>query len=97
MDTMLVRDGFRILQTRVELPLEYDDLHPEVQTELLICYLFINDRRSIEGIACLGLDRRRIVAALLKQGIVEDRRHGRVNTVPEGTSSSEGKVRKKIA
>jgi hypothetical protein len=97
MEKILVREGFRILQTRVELPLEYADLQAELQTELLICYLFINDGRSVEGIARLGLDRRLIVGALLRQGVIQDRRQGRMDTVPEA-SLSEGKAKsQKIA
>jgi hypothetical protein len=87
-----VRNGVRILQTRVELPLEYAELPAKLQIELLICHLFINDGRSVEGIAHLGLDRRLIVGALLRQGVIQDRRRSRVNAVPGGTSMSEGKV-----
>jgi hypothetical protein len=88
MDKILARDGFRILQSRVELPFEYPELDHELQIDLLICHLFINDARSLQAIAQIGLDRQRIVGALLKQGVIEDRRHSRVNTIPDKNCSS---------
>ena len=69
------RDGFRILQTRVELPFDNAGLDPELQTDLLICHLFVNGGRSIAAITQIGLDRQRIVGTLLEHGIIQDRRH----------------------
>src|SRR5262245_56905968 len=88
MDKILARDGFRILPRRVELPSEYAELDHELQIDLLICHLFINDGRSLGAIASIGLDRRRILGALLKEGIIEDRRHSRVDTIPDRDCSS---------
>jgi hypothetical protein len=70
------RDGFRILQTRVELPLDNAGLDPELQTDLLICHLFVNDGRSIAAITHLGFDRQRIVGALLEHSVIQNRRQG---------------------
>jgi hypothetical protein len=69
------RDGFRILRTRVELPMDNARLDPELQTDLLICHLFVNDGRSIAAITRIGLDRQRIVEALLEHCVIEKRRH----------------------
>jgi len=69
-----VRDGFNVRQTRVELPLENTNLDSELQTDLLICHLFVNDGRSIGDITRLGLDNQTVVRALLKRGIILDRR-----------------------
>jgi hypothetical protein len=70
------RDGFRILQTRVELPLDNAGLDLELQTDLLICHLFVNDGRSIAAITHLGFDRQRIVRALLEHSVIQNRRQG---------------------
>ena len=69
------RDGFRILRSRVELPFDNAGLDPELQTDLLICHLFVNDGRSIAEITRIGLDPKRIVEALLEHSVIEDRRH----------------------
>jgi hypothetical protein len=69
-----LRDGFEVCRTRVELPLDNARLNSEVQTDLLICYLFVNEGRSIYEIARLGLDYPNIVAALLRRGVVLERR-----------------------
>jgi len=68
------REGFDFRQTRVELPLDNGGLNPKTQLDLLICHLFINEKRSISGIMHLGFDRRRIIQALLEQGAIYDRR-----------------------
>jgi hypothetical protein len=61
-------------QTRVELPLDNGSLDPETQLDLLICHLYVNEKRSIWSIIRLGFDRRRIIQALLEQGAIHDRR-----------------------
>jgi hypothetical protein len=76
------RDGFRVLQARVELPFDNAALDPELQTDLLICHLFVNDGRSIEAIARIGLDRERVVEALLEHGAIQDRRRGSCESSP---------------
>jgi hypothetical protein len=68
------QEGFHLCQTRVELPLDNGGLNPKTQLDLLICHLFINEKRSISGIMHLGFDRRRIIQALLEQGAICDRR-----------------------
>jgi hypothetical protein len=68
------RDGFYLRKTRFELPLDNGALDPKTQLDLLICHLFVNEKRSIWSIMRLGFDRRRIVQALLEQGAICDRR-----------------------
>ena len=80
MDKQSFREGFRILQPTIEIPPDYVGLHPDLQTNLLICHLYVNSGRSIEEIELVGLDRRRIVRALLDHGIIEDRRRNEFST-----------------
>jgi hypothetical protein len=56
--------------------LDNGGLDHETQLDLLICHLFINQKRSISAIMRLGIDRRRIIRTLLKQGAIRDRRLG---------------------
>jgi hypothetical protein len=69
------RYGFRVLRTRIELPFDNAALDPKLQTDLLICHLFVNDGLSIAAITRIGLDRQRIVGALIEHGVIQDRRH----------------------
>jgi hypothetical protein len=68
------QDGFHLRQTRVELPLDNGGLDPKTQLDLLICHLFVNEKRPISAIMRLGLDRRRIIRSLLEQAAICDRR-----------------------
>jgi len=86
------RDGFRVLQTRVELPFDNAALDPELQTDLLICHLFVNDGRSIEAIARIGLDRERVVEALLEHGAIQDRRQRPARTPRERSGFSREQI-----
>jgi hypothetical protein len=70
------RDGFYLRQSKVELPLDNGGLDPKDQWDLLICHLFVNDKRSISAISRFGIDRSRIVQALLEHGAIQERRHG---------------------
>ncbi len=67
-------EGFRVRQTKFELPLDNGNLDPQLQTDLLICHLFVNERRSISAITRIGADYSSVVRALLEHGIVWDRR-----------------------
>jgi hypothetical protein len=70
------QDGFYLRQTKVELPLDNSGLDPKDQWNRLICHLFVNNKRSISAITRFGVDRPRIVQALLEQGAIRERRHG---------------------
>ena len=67
-------DGFCLRQTRVELPLENSDLNPKLQTDLLICHMFVNVGLPISVITAIIEDYPTVVRALLEQGVVWDRR-----------------------
>jgi hypothetical protein len=67
-------DGFYLRQTKVELPLDNGHLDPKDQWDLLICHLFVNRKSPISAIARLGIDRPRIVQALLDHGAIRERR-----------------------
>jgi len=69
-----IREGFRLRQTKLELPLDNSGLDPQLQMDLLICHLFINEARPISAITQLGEDYPTVVRALLEQGIVWERR-----------------------
>jgi hypothetical protein len=69
-------DGFYLRQTKIELPLDNGALDPQDQLDLLICHLFVNRRSPISAIMRLGIDRPRIVQALLEQGAIQERRQG---------------------
>jgi len=68
------RDGFYLRKTEFELPLDNGDLDSKTQLDLLICHLFVNDRRSISAITRIGVDPPSIVRALLEQGVIYERR-----------------------
>ena len=67
-------EGFQLRRARIELPLDNAGLDEETQLDLLICYLFVNERRPVSELARIGLDHERTVQALLEQGMVWDRR-----------------------
>jgi hypothetical protein len=68
------RDGFYLRKTEFELPLDNGGLDSKTQLDLLICHLFVNDRRSISAITRIGVDPPSIVRALLEQGVIYERR-----------------------
>jgi hypothetical protein len=69
-----IHDGFCLRQTRLELPLENSGLDPKLQTDLLICHMFVNVGLPISVITGIGEDYPTVVRALLEQGVVWDRR-----------------------
>jgi hypothetical protein len=54
--TELTQDGFYLLKSRFELPLDNGALDPKTQLDLLICHLFVNNKCSISAIARIGID-----------------------------------------
>jgi hypothetical protein len=73
-ETEQTRDGFYLRKTKFELPLDNAALDPNTQLDLLICHLFVNDKRSISAITRIGIDAPTIVRALLEQGVICERR-----------------------
>ena len=73
-ETTEMHAGFHLLQTKVELPFNNGGLDPQLQMDLLICHLFVNDKRSISTITLIGEDSRSVVQALLRQKVIKDRR-----------------------
>jgi hypothetical protein len=41
--------GFQLRRTKIELPLDNASLDPDTQLDLLISYLFVNERHAIQG------------------------------------------------
>jgi hypothetical protein len=75
-ETEQPRDGFYLRKAKFELPLDNGALDPNTQLDLLICHLFVNDKRSISAITRIGIDAPTIVRALLEQGVIYERRQG---------------------
>jgi hypothetical protein len=67
-------EGFRLRAARVELPLDNAKLDENTQLDLLICHLFVNKRRPVSEIVCIGVDYKRAVQALLGRAVIWDRR-----------------------
>jgi hypothetical protein len=54
--------------------LDNASLDPKVQTDLLICHLFVNTQRCISHITRIAEDYEDVVRTLLEQGVIADRR-----------------------
>ncbi len=68
-------DGFHVLVEEFTLPEDAVNLDPQRKRAVTICNLFVNHHISISDVArVLDEDRRNVVRALLKQGIIRDRR-----------------------
>ncbi len=67
-------EGFQLRTTRIELPLDNASLDEDTQLDLLICHLFVNERRPVSALARIGLGYKRTVQALLERRVVRDRR-----------------------
>jgi hypothetical protein len=68
-------EGFRLRRARFELPLDNASLDEDTQLDLLICHLFVNERRPVSALTRMGLDYKRTVQALLERRMVWDRRN----------------------
>ena len=73
--SLIVRDGFRVLKTAFIVPQELNHLDSQAKRKTTICNLFINHRLAISDIArVLDESRRRAIEILIEQRIIEDRR-----------------------
>jgi hypothetical protein len=72
------RDGFLILQNAFLIAPNADELAPHLKTNNAICDLFVNQELSIKEIAkTVRQPSKRVIYALIKQGIVQERRSSR--------------------
>lgn len=69
------RDGFHILVEGFALPTDTWKLDPQTKRSVTVCNLFVNHEYCISDIAqALDESRKNVIRALLKQGIIRDRR-----------------------
>ena len=72
----LFRDDFHLKENNFSLPENTINLDPGMKRAWTICNLFVHHQLSIQTIArVLDEDLGNIVLALLKHGIIHDRRH----------------------
>ncbi len=78
------RDGFHVLVEEFALPTDNLSLDPQSKRTVTICNLYVNHQYNISDVVrVLDEDRRHVIHALLKKGIIRDRRVLRT-TSPEG-------------
>ena len=69
------RDGFHVREGKFTIPDDTRNLDPQSKRAVTICNLFLNHHYSISNLArLLDDDNRNVVFALLKNGIIRDRR-----------------------
>jgi hypothetical protein len=69
------RDGFHVRVGEFILPADTSKLDPNSKRAVTICNLFVNHHYGISDVArVLDEDRRNVINALLKKGIVRERR-----------------------
>ena len=69
------RDGFHVRVDEFTIPADTTNLDPKSKRAVTICNLFVNYQYSIaDVIRVLDEDRENVVLALLKKGIIRDRR-----------------------
>ncbi len=72
---LIFRDGFRVVKTHFIVPSHINQLDRQTKRKVTICNLFINHRMAIPDVArVLDESYSRAIAALIEQGVVEDRR-----------------------
>jgi len=70
-----VRDGFRKTGKIFELPDDINTLSPDRKQLMTLCNLFANQGQSIEELAVyFEMDRSRVIAVLMQEGLLEDQR-----------------------
>ena len=75
------RDGFHVREGKFTLPDDTWNLDPQSKRAVTICNLFVNHHYGISDVArVLDEDRRNVVLALLKKGIIRDRRVRQTST-----------------
>ena len=78
------RDGFHVRIGEFILPADSSNLEPKSKRAVTICNLFVNHHYGISDVTrVLDENRRNVINALLKKGIIKDRRV-RQRTLPQG-------------
>jgi hypothetical protein len=90
------RDGFMVREDVFRLPEATWDLDPRTKRAVTICNLFVNHHYGISDVArVLDENRRNVVLALLKQGIIGERRMQQTRP-PEGIEHRKPLVSPKV-
>lgn len=85
------RDGFHVRESEFTLPPDPCNLDHQTKRAVTICNLFVNHAYTVSDIVrVLDEDRKRVVLALLEQGIIRERRTKQM-------ASSDGTERRKSA
>ena len=79
------RDGFHVREDEFALPPDPCNLDHQTKKAVTICNLFVNHAYTISDLVrVLDEDRKRVVLALLEQGIIRERRTKQM-APPDGT------------
>jgi len=88
-----VRDGFRKTGKTFELPTDIYELAPERKQVMTLCNLFANHGQSIEELAVyFEMDRSRVIALLMLEGLLEDQRRRSGGKIKGGRRDSDRDV-----
>ena len=85
-----VRDGFRRTGKTFELPADTYELAPDRKQVMTLCNLFANHGQSIEELAVyFEMDRSRVIALLMREGLLEDQRRRSGGRIKGGRRESD--------
>lgn len=85
-----VRDGFRRTGKTFELPEDTHSLSPDRKQLMTLCNLFANHGQSIEELAVyFEMDRNRVIAVLMLEGLLEDQRRRSAGRIKGGRRESD--------
>ena len=85
-----VRDGFRKTGKTFELPADIHELAPDRKQVMTLCNLFANHGQSIEELAVyFEMDRSRVIALLMLEGLLEDQRRRSGERIKSGRRESD--------
>jgi len=85
-----VRDGFRRTGKTFELPEDIHSLSPDRKQLMTLCNLFANHGQSIEELAAyFEMDRSRVIALLIQEGLLEDQRRRSGGRIKGGRRESD--------
>jgi hypothetical protein len=85
-----VRDGFLKTGKVFELPADIHELSPDRKKQVTLCNLFANHGQSIGELAVyFEMDRSRVIAILMLEGLLKDQRRRSFGKVKSGRRESD--------
>ena len=85
-----VRDGFRRTDKIFELPEDIHLLSPDRKQLMTLCNLFANHGQSIDELSVyFEMDRSRVIALLIQEGLLEDQRRRSGGRIKGGRRESD--------